>query len=103
MSRAGKHNRDAAEAAVLHVVRSKGVTYRQAADQYKVPIDALRSRINNRWGSLEAARLAGGVKPNTARLKNRVCMRCRDKEAQPGLRMCQGCKAEIGQYHNGIV
>lgn len=94
--RAGKRNDVAAELAVQHIITSRGVTYRQAATRYNVPINAIRARINYRWGSLAEARKTEAKRQMAAlpqkKLWARPCMTCGADTPRPrGQYRCDAC------------
>lgn len=90
------------EAAVLWLIRSPGASYRRASELHPgVTVDQLRSRINNRYGSLSAAQDSRGAHRPPAKW-NRPCMRCRNTDKRPrGQYLCNRCNS--ADLHDGRV
>ncbi len=91
-----RHNRRRAEAATRWIIQNRGVSYRVAAARFVVPIDAIRARIMNRWGSLEMARLAYATgtlgHPHASALSR--CVSCGGARADD-IALCEKCAGMV--------
>ena len=101
MSRARNHDASAVDAAEAWLIGHLGKTYRDAADRFSVPVDALRARINNRYGSLAGART--GSSPKRVLRAVRRCICCGQSFASNAKRVCPGCTRRNEAIHDGGV
>lgn len=91
------------EQAVRFLIERPDTSYGTAAAIYRVKINAIRSRIEHRYGSLAAARETGW-QPTRANMEIRACMICKTpKEMDRNQRICDKCKREIDTVHDGPV
>lgn len=101
MARARKHDLASVEAAEVWLIGHVGKTYRQAADHFGIPVDALRARINNRYGSLAGARTGDGHKREVVPMRRCLC--CRESFASKANRICPTCTRRNDTVHVGSV
>lgn len=87
-------------AAEAHLIQNS-VAMHEAARQFGVSLNSLRSRIESRYGSLREARDQGYRPP--AAPATRPCLRCRSKAVELPRRMCDPCNRAVAALHDGHV
>ena len=102
-----KHDRAGAEAGVQWVISNRGVTFRQAAEKFNVPVRSIKSRIIYRYGSLAEARQAASTSRRVAATKKtwgRPCICCGCiKPRRYGIYRCNTCTKQLDEAHEGAV
>lgn len=90
-----------ANAAVEYIVDNPSLTYAQVATMFGVSRNAIRRRIEYRYGSLTNARLHSD---KILRTWERPCMACGCKQRRPyGQFRCDKCLDDANKLHDGIV
>jgi hypothetical protein len=90
------------ERAVEELIADPSLSYALAAARFQVSKHRLRCRINNRYGSLAAARTADRPDPDPARMRN--CLRCGTiSMLERGRYICDPCTDINRNIHEGGV